>query len=110
MNDRRVNFWKGADNSQHRHRQSRFPFGKRSRLSVQWSRNSSTSIISYSHFQSDTGPIQADTYEVLVPAFQPTRYRISDCDRISHIPRMHRSVPAVDLPAPVRIPGVERLE
>src|SRR6266550_7311089 len=39
--------------------------------------------------------IQVDTYEVLVPAFQPARYRICDSDRIARIPRIHRSVPAV---------------
>lgn len=99
-----------ADPSQPRHWQSRFPFGKGCLLSVQWSRNPRKSTIPYNYFQSDTGPIQVDTYEVLVPAFQPTRYRISDNDRISHIPRMHRSVPANDPPPPVRYAGVERLE
>ena len=51
--------------------------------------------------------IQADTYEVLIPAFQPARYRISDSDGISHIPRMHRIEPATDS---IRYPGVERLK
>ncbi|KAF8346919.1 hypothetical protein F5887DRAFT_1073006 [Amanita rubescens] len=52
--------------------------------------------------------IHVDTYEVLVPAFQPARYRISDSDRIAHIPRMHRSIPVV-APSPVVCPEAERL-
>ncbi|KAF8346918.1 hypothetical protein F5887DRAFT_1073005 [Amanita rubescens] len=50
--------------------------------------------------------IHVDTYEVLVPAFQPARYRISDSDGISHIPRMHRIYPATDS---TKHTGLERL-
>ncbi|KAF8634863.1 hypothetical protein AX15_000618 [Amanita polypyramis BW_CC] len=59
--------------------------------------------------------IHVDTYEVLVPAFQPMRYRISDSCRVSHIQRIHRGVSLVE-PSPittvpvVRYPGIERLD
>ncbi|KAK2460102.1 hypothetical protein APHAL10511_007868 [Amanita phalloides] len=62
--------------------------------------------------------IHVETYEVLVPALQPTRYRICDADRIAHIPRMHRNAPVIintpitsasPLP-PMRYPGIERLD
>ncbi|KAF8640784.1 hypothetical protein AX17_000433 [Amanita inopinata Kibby_2008] len=55
--------------------------------------------------------IHVDTFEVLVPAFQPARYQISDSYKISHIPRLHRHpTRAISVVEHSRHNGVERLD
>lgn len=58
--------------------------------------------------------IHTDTYEVLVPAFQPARYQVSDACRITHIQRMDRGVPIPGpgpvMPSPAAFRHLERLD